>query len=108
MTTHELPEDAIKLMVDLATSHMTVRDDTLCAAGVCRHPRIIEHAYGYIVFVASDPEAVTTALDGLRSAGFSEAFVDIYGRAAASENTIMLINFDRDAAPIDGLPVFDW
>jgi hypothetical protein len=58
--------------------------------------------------VTSDPAAVQRYLRGLRRAGFSQFFIDIYHRAATSENTIMLINFARDAAPIDELPSFDW
>jgi hypothetical protein len=115
MATHELPAAAIKRLIDLSTSHMTAKDATLCdeldifgSSPEENLPRIIEHNYGYIIFVTSDPETMQTYLDGLRQAGFSEAFVDIYHRAATSENTIMMINFDRDAAPIDELPSFDW
>jgi hypothetical protein len=112
MSTHELPASVIKLMVDLSTAHMTAMDNRRCSklakedlSGAT--PRIVAHAYGYIIFVTSDPEAVQRYLRGLRKAGFSQAFIDIYRRAATSEK-IMLINFDRDADQSDKLPSFDW
>lgn len=116
MATHELPQEAIKLMVDLSTAHMAHKDTRLCSkyADDTNHgaanglPRMIWHAYGYLVFVDSDPEITQSRLAAMRDAGFSEAFCDLYNRAASSENPIYLINFDRDGEVIETLPVFTW
>lgn len=109
--TDELPATAIKQMLDLSTAHITAEDNRRCSErdiddsySFGSLPRIVGHAYGYIVFVTEGPDAI----DNLRAEGFSEAFVGIYSRAAASENTIMLINFDSDADTVEGLATFDW
>jgi hypothetical protein len=106
-STDDLPATAIKLMLDLSTAHMTAEDNQRCSERADEilggYPRIVEHAYGYIVFVSTEDVAAN-----LREEGFSEAFVDIYSRAAASDPAIMLINFDSDADVIEGLETFDW
>lgn len=112
MSNHELPQEAIKLMVDLSTAHIMQNDTVLCQQRAdtfsLTGPRMLVHDYGYIVFVNSDPEARESTLGWLRGFGFSEAFVDIYDRAASSQGDIILINFDQDGATIEGLPTFEW
>lgn len=103
-------ESAIKRMLDLSVSHMT-RDDVGLMSDCHGHdngdlPRIIQHAHGFIVFVSSDPDFLRKRLSTMADDGFSEAVRMIYRSAAQRDMT--LINFDQDAAVIEGLPTFDW
>lgn len=92
--------------VDLSLSHIRPEDTVIDTIGEGFLPRMIDHEYGLIVFVSSDPDDLPLALADMHEAGFSEAFITIYEAAAAMG--VMLIHFDRDGAVINGLPTFDW
>jgi hypothetical protein len=105
-------ESGIKRMLDLSTSHMTKGDAELMSD---RHghdcgslPRIVQHAYGFIVFVCSEPDNLVAAVAAMVDAGFSVALMAIYEAAATQGGDVMLINFDQDADVLEGLRTFDW
>jgi hypothetical protein len=104
-----LPEDAIKLMVDLSTAHITIRDNGLLygLAHTDNAPllRVIVHHYGFIVFTKGPDPQLTASLGEM---GFSDAFIDLYDRAAGSIPPVLLLNFDCDGETVEGLPTFDW
>ena len=84
----------VENMLDLSTGHMPA---TSPAWGGLR---VVEHAYGWIVFVLDDlsaQEAEAVAPEWIRPV-----------MAYAREHTCILINFDRDAEHVDGLPTWEW
>lgn len=104
-----MPElnEAVNTMLDLSTSHLSAHDAWLLSnRGSHDRPRSVEHEYGWIVFVASDPEHVVEVGREMRERGHSPGMIRIYECAAALG--VMLINFDADGEVIEGVPVHDW
>jgi hypothetical protein len=101
-----LLKNATKRMIDLSTGHMTSTDAQILAEYRGSPPRTMPHSHGFIVFVCSDD--VGFQLKTLTERGHSPEFRNIYEMAAGMGGDVMLINFDADAALIEGLPAFDW
>lgn len=100
---------AIIKCLDLCTSHVTVKDQAKlddehnCFADV--GPRKSNHEYGWIIFLGH-PEQVEEFSTAAKRAGMSKAFCDVIKYAL--KRKCSLIQFDRDADIIPGLPTFEW
>ena len=108
--------DGVQRFLDCSTGHIMRSDDAILSDWADEEMvefgrpipyRTIRHSYGYCVHVRldgaedrADPEAEA------REEGISEAFMAL--QAYARERGCWWINLDRDADPIDGLPIFDW
>jgi hypothetical protein len=104
----ELQNAARHVMWDVSTSHLTKEDaEKLREGRFDGLPRTIPHEYGGIVFLDSGWVSMVDAAAELRRRGMSESFVELY-LTACRDKAALLINFDRDAQVLPGIPTFEW
>lgn len=114
-----MPQPAIDFAVlqtplmALSTAHMSETDNALClnqrekrVDDSGRPLRILDVNYGFQVCLPSDGDLRERALMAATLAGFSSAFIGLLEMAAAAG--FCRIEFDRDAAVVDGLEIFEW
>ena len=82
----------IRNMLDLSTAHMPSEEPDFGGH------RVTKHEYGFIVFVPGS--------DVLWDRGTPQWLHPCMKRA--QEEGCILINFDRDAGIVDGLPCWEW
>lgn len=104
----------------VSTSHITEQDNLLLGAVAERYENRVatvphtvhSYIYGYWIYVGNlDPNTVTAEeieneLEGIRDAGYSEAFVALLREVGGAGRTFLRLDADGDV--IDGLETFCW
>lgn len=99
-------EANVQTMVDISSSHLTVRDTELLTHVVKQPLRVTKHEYGWIIFINAD--SLGEKGNALRAYGYSRTFIAIYMAAATMDKSPILINFDGSGAVNPEFPTFDW
>lgn len=102
------PEEATKKMLDVSTGNVTPEDWNILselAADEAEPITVVDYEYGYVVGVTSPEFFSRVVEERLREKGLSAAFINLMRHA--SENGAKLLQFDRDADPMPGFPLFE-
>jgi hypothetical protein len=88
-------------------SHLTEADYHKLIHYTGYYPRIIEHEYGWIIPLTTDPdEYVEDKLQPFKDIGLSESALKVFQLAFSNEVSFLV--FDRDGQFIEDFPIFDW
>jgi len=99
----------LHLMLDASTAHLSDADRGLLerlSGGVSEDfslPRVVNHEYGWSIFLSNLEETQEIQSKALRSAGASTALVQLIERGAEAE--CLILNFDADADLVPDIPV---
>jgi hypothetical protein len=94
--------------LDTCTNHLTQQEAQTAARALhLEGPTVIDHPHGLWVHVSQDdPEDFEQQMLQILDAFPNLVALIRYARALAGD--VYWINFDQDAAPVPGLPTYDW
>ena len=68
--------------------------------------RVSETGYGWAVFLPTDADMCLTAKEKMLADGASKAMVALF--VLVAKRGVSILNLDRDADEVEGLPTFSW
>lgn len=90
---------------DIRTTHITARDGALLETA--EFPGLVaDFETGALVAVFVNEDLFERQIEELKSAGFSEAFLNIMKEL--HKQGIPYVRFDGDGEEVEGAPVHDW
>ena len=97
-------------VITVSTGHISRKDAVLLEkqAGGTSYPMVASTGSGYFVslLAAADREAVSNAMENLRTLGFSKPFLTLWN--AMRDSGFGYLQLDQDASTIHGFKTFNW